>query len=201
MSSVYRDYGQVKQVMKVKEEFDQHEETGTPVLAPPGVVLLATVCAASVKGQTKIKLTDSGMEVLAMSTQDFGLEDLNKTVACIGVQPNGTLLIMGTVKAAEASDSHTSLQTTILSQLIDDFQSSSEDESLFEQDAEEKVQGMPSPDLQEEVIVEAARALTIKCGASSITLSADGRVLIRGKFVTNSASQLNRITGGSVKIN
>lgn len=187
--------------MKAKEELDQHEEPGASVLAPPGVVLLGTISAASQDGRTKIKLADSGAEVVALSTQEFGLTDLNKTVACVGVQPSGALLIIGTVQTPAVSATQISPEMTILNRLIDDFQSPSEDTLLFEQDPDEKVQGMPSPDLKEEMVIEAARALTIKCGASSITLSADGRVHIRGKFVTNSASQLNRITGGSVKIN
>ena len=45
------------------------------------------------------------------------------------------------------------------------------------------------------------KEVVLRCGKSSITLRADGRVSIRGKFVESCAEGTNRINGGSVSIN
>ena len=45
------------------------------------------------------------------------------------------------------------------------------------------------------------REIVIHCGASSLTLSPDGRVSIRGTHLLSRATASNRIKGGSVQIN
>lgn len=47
----------------------------------------------------------------------------------------------------------------------------------------------------------ASSSITIECGASSITLREDGRVVIRGKKVISRASGENKLRGYTVKIN
>ena len=170
-------------------------------LAPPGVVLLATICAPTAEGQTRIKPYDTEMEVMALSNQVFSPEDLHKTVACIGITASNSLVIIGVVATTQAGKSTTSRPAGILNQLLDSFQPPSDDELVFEYADSAAPEGMPNQEIQDNLLIETGRSLTIKCGASSISLSADGRVNIRGKFVTNSASQLNRLSGGSVKIN
>jgi hypothetical protein len=54
---------------------------------------------------------------------------------------------------------------------------------------------------QEYVVVESERELVLRCGAGSITLTADGKVHIRGLDVVSSAERTQRIRGGSVRIN
>jgi hypothetical protein len=41
----------------------------------------------------------------------------------------------------------------------------------------------------------------LQCGSASLTLRRDGRVLIRGAYVETHSRGVNRIKGGSVKIN
>lgn len=53
----------------------------------------------------------------------------------------------------------------------------------------------------ERVVLEGKQEIVLRCGASSITLHADGRVLIRGKHLVSRASGLNRITGASLRLN
>ena len=48
---------------------------------------------------------------------------------------------------------------------------------------------------------EAAGAITITCGKSSITLSSDGRIVIKGTELVSRASGTNKIRGAAVKIN
>lgn len=50
-------------------------------------------------------------------------------------------------------------------------------------------------------VIEAARALTLRCGESSIDLRADGKVVIRGDDVLVRAKGSQRIRAGTVSIN
>ena len=56
-------------------------------------------------------------------------------------------------------------------------------------------------DIPDELVIEARENLTFKCGEGSITLRADGKILIRGKDLVSRAQRLNRIQGGAVAIN
>ena len=51
------------------------------------------------------------------------------------------------------------------------------------------------------VVIEGKNEIVLKCGASSITLTKEGKILIRGKYLLNRSTGINRILGGSVQIN
>jgi hypothetical protein len=62
-------------------------------------------------------------------------------------------------------------------------------------------QAAPSRGPQDEVVIEAAKTLTLRCGDGSITIREDGKILIKGKDLVSHATRLNRIKGGAVQIN
>lgn len=43
--------------------------------------------------------------------------------------------------------------------------------------------------------------MTLKCGDASISLRRDGKLTLRGAYIEATATGVNRIRGGSVKIN
>jgi hypothetical protein len=49
--------------------------------------------------------------------------------------------------------------------------------------------------------IEAQKCLTLRVGDGSITIRADGKILIKGKDLVSHAQRVNRIKGGSVAIN
>ena len=51
------------------------------------------------------------------------------------------------------------------------------------------------------VVLEGKEEVVLKCGEASITLRRDGKLLLRGAYVETHAKGVNRIKGGSVKIN
>lgn len=53
----------------------------------------------------------------------------------------------------------------------------------------------------ERVSIEGAEEVTFKCGKASITLTKSGKILIRGTYLLNRSSGVNRILGGSVQVN
>ena len=50
-------------------------------------------------------------------------------------------------------------------------------------------------------VFTAEHEIVLRCGKSSITLTRAGKVLIRGAYILNRSSGVNRIKGGSVQIN
>ena len=51
------------------------------------------------------------------------------------------------------------------------------------------------------VVIEGEQEVVLKCGDASITLKRDGKLILRGAYVETHAKGVNRIKGGSVKIN
>jgi len=51
------------------------------------------------------------------------------------------------------------------------------------------------------VAIEGQEEIVLRCGASSLTLRKDGKVVIRGLHVETHAAGTNRIKGGTVKVN
>jgi hypothetical protein len=51
------------------------------------------------------------------------------------------------------------------------------------------------------LVVTAERGLVLRCGKASITLTPDGKVVVKGTQIVTHASGLNRIRGGAVQVN
>lgn len=51
------------------------------------------------------------------------------------------------------------------------------------------------------LVLKAAEEIELRCGQGSVTIRADGRVVVRGTRVLSRASGTNRIRGGNVQIN
>ncbi|UXH78775.1 DUF6484 domain-containing protein [Roseateles amylovorans] len=53
----------------------------------------------------------------------------------------------------------------------------------------------------ERVVLNAGRQLVLRCGQASITLTREGKILLRGTYVCSQSSGVHRINGASVEIN
>jgi hypothetical protein len=56
-------------------------------------------------------------------------------------------------------------------------------------------------DSPEELVLEATQSLVLRVGDGSITIRADGKILIKGKDLVSHATRVNRVKGGAVAIN
>ena len=56
-------------------------------------------------------------------------------------------------------------------------------------------------ELEGQLVIETPKGLTLRCGKGSISIKADGRILIKGEHIVSHARQLNRIRGAGVAIN
>ena len=54
---------------------------------------------------------------------------------------------------------------------------------------------------RQRIVLSAGKEVVLRCGKASISLTADGRVVIKGADVVSSAGRTNRIRGGTVRIN
>ena len=66
---------------------------------------------------------------------------------------------------------------------------------------EQRRRDAASHELPETLVLEARDNLTLRVGDGSITLRADGKILIKGRDLVSHARNLNRIKGGAVAIN
>lgn len=57
------------------------------------------------------------------------------------------------------------------------------------------------PLLPDDTVVEARNSLTLRCGKSSITLHANGKIVLRGEYILSDAEGINRIAGGQIELN
>lgn len=51
------------------------------------------------------------------------------------------------------------------------------------------------------LVLDAQQELVIRCGKSRVTLTKDGKVLIKGEHVVSRASSTNKIKGGTISLN
>lgn len=54
---------------------------------------------------------------------------------------------------------------------------------------------------RESVSIEGKEEVVLRCGDASITLTKEGKILLRGKYLVSRSSGVNRILGGSVQVN
>jgi uncharacterized protein DUF6484 len=53
----------------------------------------------------------------------------------------------------------------------------------------------------ERMVVSAKRQLVLRCGKASITLTEEGKILVKGTYLSSRSSGVHRIKGGAVQIN
>ena len=94
-----------------------------------------------------------------------------------------------------------------LHEMIENFElTTTHSESERENDMQEQ---KPALDLAKtttvvdgkKVLIEAHEEIVLKCGEASITLTKAGKIMIRGKYLLNRSTGVNRILGGSVQVN
>lgn len=56
-------------------------------------------------------------------------------------------------------------------------------------------------EVPDELVLEAKKRLVLRVGEGSITIRADGKILIKGKDLVSHAKRMNRIKGGAVSLN
>ena len=61
----------------------------------------------------------------------------------------------------------------------------------------------PHPEVppQDELVLSARNKVVLQCGLSSITLYANGKIVLRGEYILSAAEGTNRLAGGQIELN
>ncbi len=168
-----------------------------------GEVYIGTLVSFGVSGDLQVKCEELYGDSLktAIATVSVEPRALGRQVALMFVNGDSNQpIIVGFIRSQ-------------LTQILDAFSVSdavSETRAdLGDQDVFENVHVQPSDkstlkqvDVDgRKLTIEAKDEISLKCGDASITLTKDGKISIRGKYILNRSSGVNRVLGGSVEIN
>lgn len=59
----------------------------------------------------------------------------------------------------------------------------------------------PPDDMVDEILFEAKRKITLRCGKASITLHRTGKITLHGEYILSDADGVNRLSGAQIIIN
>lgn len=153
-----------------------------------GEIIIGTLVGLNDNGQALVDFPQNQVStpIKAMSTTEVTQQQVSRQVALLFNQGDlSQPIIMGLI--------HSPLQAML--------------ENFGQQNETEKVElagDLNIDDVKVEgnkVTFEAQDEMVFKCGESSITLTKAGKIMIRGKYLLNRSSGVNRIMGGSVQVN
>lgn len=170
-------------------DIQQEESHKSPEMVP-GEIIIGSLANINEQGQPVVKYHNGNQSVshVALTTQALTKKQIGRQVALLFA--NGNLespVIMGVI--------HSPLQDMLESFSVS--QNSEHNEVEFQP-------GHTVDDVQvdgERIVLKGKKEIVLKCGEASITLTRSGKVLIRGKYLLNRSSGVNRIMGGSVQVN
>lgn len=155
----------------------------------PGEIILGTLTGIDAKGQPLVDYPANphGKALTAVSTLGMTQTHIGRQVALLFANGDPTSpVIMGLIH----SPLHALLESYEVALPQEDTQA--ETPAARVQDA--TIDG-------KRIVLEGQEEIVLKCGEASITLTKAGKILIRGKYLLNRASGVNRIMGGSVQVN
>ncbi len=162
----------------------------------PGEVVIGHLEGLSSKGEPLVDFHQNGSNkpLAAMSTLAVNAEHIGRQVALLFTRGKlSSPLIIGFIHSP-------------LMEMIDGFELSAADAEQLETPdaapAEENI-ALPAKAVVDgkRVVFEGSEEVVLKCGEASITLTRAGKIMIRGKYILNRSTGVNRILGGSVQVN
>lgn len=171
-------------------ELLRDDETSFSTLAP-GEIVLGTVTGFDSNGQCLVDYhaNPNKASLVAMTTQAVSQKHIGRQAALLFTNGDPRQpVIVGLI--------HSPLQ---------DMLETYEMTSAHNEQAEGGHQSRPVADDVtidgKRIVLEGQEEIVLKCGDASITLTRAGKILIRGRYLLNRSSGVNRIMGGSVQVN
>ena len=182
-----------------QEELDQtrEQETTEPVanVLSPGEIVIGVLTGINQQGQALVNFQDNlvASPIPAISTIEFSSRQIGRQVALLFAEGNlSKPVIMGLIHSA-------------LDVMLENFEVVVEEENKEETSSSNdnaKTSVMEDVLLDgKRIVLEGKEEVVLKCGEASITLTKAGKILIRGKYLLNRSTGVNRIMGGSVQVN
>ena len=195
--------------MKHKDTEQLHQEEPTRTLSngiAPGEIIIGVLAAINDQGQALVSFQEnsSADPAIAISTVALSQQQVGRQVALLFADGNPQKpVIMGLIHSP-------------LDDMLESFEIVAEEGggAAGNHESADKHKENPdenkNPKLPQEddiyldgkrVVFEAKEEIVFKCGDASITLTKAGKILIRGKYLLNRSTGVNRIMGGSVQVN
>ena len=172
------------------EVFQQDELASSPAIAP-GELIIGSIAGVDGQGQPLVDYPEnpSGQPLVAMTTLGITAVHIGRNVALLFAKGDPhSPVIMGLI--------HSPLHDLIVA-----YDAKNNDQPADEQSASPSLKVDDVTIDGRRVVLEGREEVVIKCGEASITLTKAGKILIRGNYLLNRSSGVNRIMGGSVQVN
>jgi len=175
------------------------EKSATPITdILPGEIIIAVFTGLNEQGKPLVNFAynTSAHPIVAISSVVLDQKQKNRQVALMFEEGNVEKpIIMGVI--------HNQLDD-----ILESFEFTAEDNAQ-EANTREDIESDNKPPIISEdayldgkrVVLEGKEEIVLKCGDASITLTKAGKILIRGKYLLNRSTGVNRIMGGSVQVN
>ena len=191
--------------MIVKEEELTEEYIEEPVISPDrqiaaGEIIIGTITGLDHQGKVLVDFSGNpkNTAITAISTTSINLQNSGRQVALLFENNDLSKPVIVGLIHNPLQDILDNFEITNTENPIDD-NTDSELNTNNDNTMTTKVDDMLIDG--ERVVFEAKKEIVLKCGESSITLTKAGKILIKGKYLLNRSSGVNRIMGGSVQIN
>lgn len=160
----------------------------------PGEIVIGVLTGINEQGQALVNFQDNTLDtsIPAISTVEFSAQQIGRQVALLFAEADlSKPVIMGLI--------HSALDTMLENFEVVVEETENEEESS---DVIKKTSGLENVQVDgKRVVLEGKEEVVLKCGEASITLTRAGKILIRGKYLLNRSTGVNRIMGGSVQVN
>ncbi len=181
---------QKDELMEEIEAVIKDDASAQVVKLAPGEVMIGSFVGLDKQYNILIDYpgNNTNQPVVATTTIKLNTSQIGSQVALMFV--NGRLskpLVMGVIY----NPLNEVLESEIESVLPDDIVHNNADATKID---DAKVDG-------KRVVLEGKEEIVLKCGEASITLTKEGKISIRGKYLLNRSTGVNRILGGSVQVN
>lgn len=169
----------------------KEETTTSATPISPGEIVIGEISGLDAQGQPLVDYPENptGQPQTALTTVGITVSHTGRKVALLFAKGDPrSPVIMGLI--------HNPLQELIVAYANRD---KAKDESVVTDENLAFVDDLTVDG--QRIVFEGKEEVVIKCGEASITLTRAGKILIRGKYILNSSSGVNRILGGSVQVN
>jgi hypothetical protein len=169
----------------------QHAEQPSLSAIAPGEVILGTVMDIDSHGQCLVDYHANPHKtpLVAVTTQAISKKHIGRQVALLFANGDPQQpVIMGLI--------HSPLQ-----EMLETFEvTPTHNEIPLDEQQNNPVVDDVTID-GKRIVLEGQEEIVLRCGEASITLTKAGKILIRGKYLLNRSTGVNRIMGGSVQVN
>ena len=167
------------------------ELPASPAAIAPGEIIIGTIAGLDAQGQPLVDFPEnpSGRPLVALSTMGITAAHAGRNVALLFAKGDPLApVIMGLI--------HSPLHDLIVA-----YDAKNNDQPADEPTSTRALKVDDVTIDGQRIVLEGREEVVIKCGEASITLTKAGKILIRGNYLLNRASGVNRIQGGSVQVN